>query len=40
MKTGITIAMVLLLGLSAPAWAKCVKDGVTYQTGARVGPRR
>jgi hypothetical protein len=38
MKALITIAMVVMFGMSAAAWANCVRDGRPYKTGERVGP--
>jgi hypothetical protein len=38
MKTCLIFASVLMFSISTAAFAVCVMDGKTYQTGAKVGP--
>lgn len=38
MKTLLIVISLFVLGYSIPAFAVCVKDGRTYQTGDKVGP--
>jgi hypothetical protein len=38
MKTLLFVVSVLIFGISNAAFAVCVRDGRTYQTGDQVGP--